>query len=92
VLSALRFLRGTPFDVFGWTAHRRRERALIGAYERVVEELLEEITPESHALAAEIARLPEGIRGFDLIKERSIQETEHKQAELLQAFRLQSSS
>ena len=32
-LAALRGLRGTRFDIFGHTAERREERALIGEYE-----------------------------------------------------------
>ena len=31
-LARLRALRGTPFDVFGYGAHRRMERALITEY------------------------------------------------------------
>src|SRR5262249_8843996 len=32
VLARLRFLRGTPFDPFGWTQERRQERALSREY------------------------------------------------------------
>jgi indolepyruvate ferredoxin oxidoreductase len=88
-MAAFRFLRGTPFDPFGWTAHRKRERRLIGEYEAVIDELLAKLAPANRALAVEIASLPEQIRGFDLVKERQLAGAEAKQRELLAAFRSQ---
>jgi indolepyruvate ferredoxin oxidoreductase len=87
LLAALRFLRGTPFDVPGRTAHRRLERRLVAEYERTVEELLEGLTRENRALAAQIASLPEHVRGFDTVKERQLEEARAKERELLAAFR-----
>jgi indolepyruvate ferredoxin oxidoreductase len=40
VLAKLRGVRGTALDVFGKTDERKRERALIGEYEQLVDELL----------------------------------------------------
>ncbi|MCP5151041.1 MAG: indolepyruvate ferredoxin oxidoreductase family protein [Ectothiorhodospiraceae bacterium] len=71
-LARLKRLRGTVLDPFGWTAERRTERALIGEYEVVVEELIARLAPESHALAVEIAGLPSEIRGFGPVKERAV--------------------
>ena len=34
VLAKLKGLRGAPFDIFGYTAERKMERALIGAVPR----------------------------------------------------------
>jgi len=86
-MAALRFLRGTPFDPFGWTAHRRLERRLIGEYEAVVQELADGLTAENRPLAVEIASLPEHVRGFDTVKERHLEEAKEKERELLAAFR-----
>jgi indolepyruvate ferredoxin oxidoreductase len=86
VLARLRFLRGTPLDPFGWTAHRRLERRLIGEYEARIAELLAGLRPETHELAVEIAGLPEQVRGFDLVKERSLEKVREKERELLAAF------
>jgi indolepyruvate ferredoxin oxidoreductase len=83
-------LRGTPFDPFGWTRHRRWERRQIAAYEATVAELLDGLTAESLPVAVEIASLPEHVRGFDDVKERQHEAACAKQAELLAAFRLRS--
>jgi len=87
LLARLRFLRGTPFDPFGRTAHRRLERALVAEYEATLEELLAGLRPGNRALAAEIAALPEHIRGYDSVKERSVEEVRARCEELLAAFR-----
>jgi len=88
LLAKLKFLRGTPLDPFGWTAHRRRERQLIRDYEATLAELLAGLSPETHELAVEIASIPEQIRGFDLVKDEHLQAAKEKEAQLLAAFRL----
>jgi indolepyruvate ferredoxin oxidoreductase len=70
LLRALRGLRGTPFDVFGYAAVRREERQLVPWYRRLVASALREA--DGHATALELARLPESIRGYEDIKLRSI--------------------
>ena len=72
VLSSMRFLRGTALDPFGYTEERRTERALIREYEATVERLLARLTAQNHALAVQIASIPDEIRGFGHIKARSI--------------------
>jgi indolepyruvate ferredoxin oxidoreductase len=86
-IQHLKFLRGTPVDPIGWTAHRRQERALPKDYARTVEELLDGLTKENLATAVEIASLPEGIRGYDTVKDATIETAREKERELLQAFR-----
>ncbi len=73
LLAALKGLRGTALDVFGYTQERRTERALIGEYVGIVENLLASLNADSHARAIEIARVPEGIKGFGHVKERNLQ-------------------
>ena len=86
VLARLKGLRGTAFDPFGYTRERRRERALIDRYERAVASLLDGLDHSNHALAVEIASLPERIRGFGHVKAKSIEEAQHREAELLERF------
>ena len=87
VLARLKGLRGTAFDLFGYTRERRRERSLIERYEQVVSSLLGGLDHANHAVAVEIASLPERIRGFGHVKARSIEEAERREAELLERFR-----
>ena len=89
LLARGRFLRGTPFDPCGWTAHRRLERQLIREYEARVEELLAGLSPDSFDVAVEIASIPEHIRGFDTVKEEQLAQAREKEAELLAAFHRQ---
>ena len=49
VLAKLRRVRGTALDVFGKTAERKMERALIGEYETVIAEVLDRMTPWNYA-------------------------------------------
>jgi indolepyruvate ferredoxin oxidoreductase len=86
-LKAFRFLRGTPLDPFGYTEERRMERALIGEYERTVETLIQGLTPQNHALAVQIASVPEEMRGFGYIKKRNVEVARKKRDELLAGFR-----
>jgi indolepyruvate ferredoxin oxidoreductase len=86
ILRSLRFLRGTPLDPFGYTEERRMERALIGEYERTVEQLLKGLTPQNHALSVEIASLPEEMRGFGHIKKRNVEAARRKTGELLARY------
>ena len=86
VLARCKGLRGTAFDPFGYTRERRRERALIDRYERTVAALLDGLDHSNHALTIEIASLPERIRGFGHVKAKSIEEAQHREAELLERF------
>jgi len=86
VLKSLRGLRGTPLDIFGYTQERRTERALIAEYEQTLERVLAKLTAENHALAVQLASLPEEIRGFGHIKMRGVNAARKKHAELLQRF------
>ncbi|TWI63126.1 indolepyruvate ferredoxin oxidoreductase [Pseudoduganella lurida] len=87
VLARLKGLRGTPLDVFGYTAERRTERALIGAYRETVLALLPALNADNLATAVAIARIPEDIRGYGHVKERHLKAAKQKEASLLAAYR-----
>jgi indolepyruvate ferredoxin oxidoreductase len=86
-LTKLKVLRGTPLDIFGYTAGRKLERRLIGEYERILEELLTGLDRDNHALAVEIAGIPEQVRGYGHVKEAHLAKARAREAELLAAFR-----
>ena len=72
LLARLKFLRGTPLDVFGYSAERRTERALIIKYRNTIEALLPNLTLHNRAQAITFARLPEQIRGYAHVKARHL--------------------
>jgi indolepyruvate ferredoxin oxidoreductase len=86
VLASMKGLRGTALDIFGYTQERKTERALIREYEETVEALLKGLTPQNHAVAAQIASIPEEIRGFGHIKLKSVVAARKKREQLLAAF------
>jgi indolepyruvate ferredoxin oxidoreductase len=71
-LRALRRLRGTAFDPFGYAEVRREERRLVPWYRDIVVAALAAPGPDAHDRAIQLARLPESIRGYEDIKLRSI--------------------
>ena len=87
LLAKLRGLRGTAFDIFGYTQERRMERRLIDEYEATIAELIDKLSSDNHALAVKIASIPEEIRGYGHIKERNLGVANAKRADLLAAFR-----
>ncbi|HXH02130.1 MAG TPA: indolepyruvate ferredoxin oxidoreductase family protein [Candidatus Competibacteraceae bacterium] len=86
-LARLRFLRGTPLDVFGYSAERRHERQLIKDYAALIEQLVANLGHDNHAIAVELASLPEHIRGYGHVKEASLSKAEQRKQELLNLFR-----
>ena len=87
LLAGLRSLRGTRFDVFGYSAERRAERRLIVEYEAVLAEIERALSPQNHAAAVELAALPLEIRGFGHIKEAARRQAKVKEADLLARLR-----
>ena len=85
-LAACRGLRGTRWDPFGYTAERRAERRIRDRYLTDVERLAAGLTPDTLALAVEIAALPERIRGYGPVKEKAIGEAEAERARLFAAL------
>ena len=92
MLKSLKGLRGTPLDIFGYSAHRRQERALIAWYRELIEQVMSRTTPDNLAQALEIAALPDQIRGYEKIKEQNIARVKKEAAEKLAALTLQSVS
>ncbi len=86
VLAKLKGLRGTAFDVFGRSAERQIERALIGEYKTSIDRLLTNLTADNHAAAVEVARIPEMIKGYGHIKERNLRAARLEWAQALARY------
>jgi indolepyruvate ferredoxin oxidoreductase len=87
VLARGRRLRGTVFDLFGYTAERRAERALIAQYEQLVARVLAALTPANHHAGVELLTLAEEVRGFGPVKEAAMRRYHERAQSLEQAFR-----
>ena len=87
MLEKLKFLRGTAFDPFGRAAERRMERQLIEDYFALVTDLSSGLEAGNHALAVELAGLPDMVRGFGPVKLSSVERFEKRKAELLARLR-----
>jgi len=87
LVARFRFLRGRWLDPFGHSAERRMERQLIRDYATLAAELCENLDEDNHALAVELASIPEHIRGYGHVKERHLERAKKREAELLKRFR-----
>ena len=72
-LAKLRRLRGTRWDIFGYSAERKLERQLIVNYETDVDVMLADLSTETLSAAIELASLPEQIRGYGHVKLKSME-------------------
>jgi len=83
LLAKFKGVRGGAFDLFGYTAERKMERALIVEYREMVGVLLDQLTPGNHAVAVQLAALPEQVRGFGHVKHAAVTVFRAEKARLL---------
>jgi indolepyruvate ferredoxin oxidoreductase len=81
-MAKFKGLRGTALDVFGYTEERRMERALISDYRMAIEGLLDDLDAGNLALAVDIARVPEQIKGYGHVKDRNLAAARSRWADL----------
>ena len=87
VLAKLKGLRGTPLDIFGYTAERRMERALIRQYEADMKEVLPKLDDNTRDAIVALARLPLDIRGFGPVLAANEAKAAKRREELLAVIR-----
>ncbi len=87
LLAKGKALRGTAWDVFGYSAERKLERQMIADYEKLVEEVVERLSPATHATAVALTSLALDIRGFGHIKLRNYRTVKAREAALLRELR-----
>ena len=74
--------------MFGRTAERKaRARADRASTKRWSTNCSAALAPHNHALAVELASIPEHIRGYGHVKERQIADAKAREAALLDRFR-----
>ena len=86
LLRKFKGLRGTPFDPFGRTEERRKERALIKSYEATVNHVLANLTESNLDQAVSLLSIPSEIRGYGPVKMASITKAEALEHQLRREF------
>jgi indolepyruvate ferredoxin oxidoreductase len=86
LLARAKGLRGTRWDVFGYTAERRQERQAIIDYEQILADLALRLSPANHAVAVALAALPEEIKGFGHVKHKTAEQAARRATELRAAL------
>jgi indolepyruvate ferredoxin oxidoreductase len=84
VLARLRWLRGTMFDVFRRTEDRRLDRRLLAEYEQDIEAILATLSAGNHAVAVQLAKLPDLVRGYGPVRKRHADQAALRRAMLLE--------
>lgn len=77
ILARMKWLRGTVFDIFGYTEERKQERQLIQDYRAALGNMMSQLSigPAGEGRlkqALHLAALPQQVRGFGHVKEKSI--------------------
>ena len=78
LLAGMRRFRGTWLDVFGMTAERRTERALITEFEALVENSLQNLNAENAIRLRDKVALYMDIRGYGPVKELAVQDVRER--------------
>jgi indolepyruvate ferredoxin oxidoreductase len=82
LLARCKGLRGSAFDIFGHTAERKQERALITEYETDVDSILAQVSLQNLEIAVELANLPLQMRGFGHVKQANIERLQQRRERL----------
>ena len=86
VIASARRLRGSWLDPFLLQAERRLERALVGAYEEMVNEIARRLNRRNLDAATALVETPLLIRGFGPVKQRALARTSAELARRLSDF------
>lgn len=86
ILQRLKGLRGTPFDVFGYSAERRMERQLIADYRELIRNIAARVDQPRLAAAIKLAGAAYDIRGYGVVKDASVAEYAEQRRQLMAAF------
>jgi indolepyruvate ferredoxin oxidoreductase len=87
MLARFRRLRGTVLDPFRFTEDRKLDRSLLADYESILQEVVASLRPSNHAVAVELALLPDQIRGYGHVRKRHAEHAKRREARLLDEFR-----
>ena len=78
VLAGLKGLRGTAFDLFGYTEERRGERAMAAEFAQLIEQECGRLDGARYQAALDLAKMPQEVRGFGPVKHQATLEYRRK--------------
>ncbi len=87
IMKNFKFLRGSALDIFGYSEERKTERALISQYIEDIDVLMSGLNKDNFALALKIAQIPQEIRGYGHVKEKSVLKCAKLRETLLKQFK-----
>ena len=83
ILASMKLLRGTPFDIFGYSEERKIERSLIRQYEQDLKRIVKLYCAVTKPSFIELAMLPLSIKGFGPVKMENYKKATAKRKSLL---------
>ncbi|MGA8259655.1 MAG: indolepyruvate ferredoxin oxidoreductase family protein [Arenicellales bacterium] len=86
ILAAMRGLRGTAFDVFGYSRERRMERQMLADYFADIDLVIRHLDPQNHKVAEDLLRWPESVRGFGEVKLAALEDALRRRDDLRSAL------
>ncbi len=86
LLAPMKFLRGTPFDPFGYFPERRMERRLIDEYRALVWRIVERLDQGNLERGIELASAATDVGGYGPVKDVSVERYEARLKTLLETF------
>ena len=87
LMAPLRNVRGSLFDPFRHSDERRLARELLDGYRADIERLLPELSSANHAIAVQIAALPDKVRGYGHVRQASATAVASERDRLLAQWR-----
>jgi indolepyruvate ferredoxin oxidoreductase len=87
MLARMKGLRGGALDIFGKTKERRHERQMIEDYIGLLDQIATNLDAANYTAAVQLANVPDEIRGYGHVKEKSIAAARELQEQRLRAFK-----
>jgi indolepyruvate ferredoxin oxidoreductase len=84
ILARFKRLRGTAFDIFGYSEERRLERRLLARYEADLELVRAKLAPGRIEAAAALLSVPALIRGFGHVKQANVEKADGERQRLIE--------
>ncbi len=86
VLSKLKGLRGTVFDVYRNSSERKLAHRLLSQYEQDIDDCIGRLQAGNYAAAVHVASLPEKVRGYGHVREQHTAAMEQERSKLLDSL------